>query len=98
MALSWIAPGDRKPSSVEFQRFAGLRGCELADIADAVTQLGRERKKALVNLVMKMEAAAQASLRQERRQGSRLKIIDESDTELPVDLSDEFRTMCKIRR
>ena len=98
MALSWIAPGDRKPSSVEFQRFAGLRGCELAEIADAVTHLGRERKKALVNLVMKMEAAAQASLRQERRQGSRLKIIDESDTELPVDLSDEFRTMCKIRR
>lgn len=95
MTLSWTAPGDSKPSTVEFQRFAGLRGCELVEVADAVAQLVKERKKALVNLVMKMEASAEAAARQERRHGSRLKIIDESERDLPVDLSDEFRAMCK---
>ena len=91
MALSWTEPGAAKPSTVEFQRFPGLRGCELDEVADAVTQLARERKKALVNLVLEMEAAAEAAVRRERRQGSKLKILDESAKPIPVDLTETFR-------
>lgn len=96
MSLSWTAPHNGKPSTVEFQRFPGLRGCELAEVADAVTQLAREREKALVNAVMKIEAETGAEVRRECRQGSRLSIIDESEAGAPVDLSDDFRAMCKV--
>lgn len=93
MKLSWTDAGAAKPTSVEFQRFPGLRGAELVEVAEALTQLARERKKALVNMVMEATAAAEAQVALMRRAGSKLKILDETALPVPVDLSDTFRSM-----
>ena len=93
MMLSWTDAGAVKPTSVEFQSFPGLRGAELVEVAEALTQLGCERKKALVNMVMGATAAGEAQAALMRRAGSKLKILDETALLVPVDLSDTFRSM-----
>lgn len=91
--LSWAGSESAKPSIARLHTDGNA-----LEIAEAMIQMGRERKKALVHLAVEMQlrrkVEAVRAQQEERRQGSALRILDES-AEPPRDLSEQFRGLVR---